>query len=328
MSNPLVSILVVSYQHSNYIASCLQGLINQQCDFDFEILIHDDASTDGTQEIIKEFQEKYPDLIKPVFQTENQWSQNPGSINLRFNYPRARGKFIAFCDGDDVWSDQHKLQKQISFLKAHPECILVCSGYDLINKDIKKTIIKENIVDPEKENNEGFYFDLEDLTHSWFIRNSTLVIRNVKEKLADLQQYASVFDMHLFFYAMKTHRGYYLKESTITYHKHDGGVYSQRSSFEILIVHYVILKEMYENEKHDFIKHQYFKVLLHLISLNVSGILSFKKNKIPYAEEHNQLRLAQILKEARAITTTNEEKSRLRKSLIPLQIRKLKRVLK
>lgn len=328
MNFPLVSILIVTYQHKNFIASCLQAIIDQKCDFDFEVLIHDDASTDGTQEIIKEFQEKFPYIIKPVFQTQNQWSKNPGSINLRFNYPRAKGKYIAFCDGDDVWIDKNKLQKQVSFLEEHPDCNMICSGYDLIDKEKTKRIIRENIAPPENENAEGFYFGLKELSKSWFIKNSTLLVRNEKPKIHVLEKYKSVFDIHLFYYILKDSKAYYSKESTMAYHRHEGGVYSRRSSFEILIVHYVLLKEMYENEKDDFTKHQYFKVLLQLISLNISGILSFKKHKIPYAKENNQLRLFQIIKEAKAIATTNEEKNRLKKSMIPLQIKKIKSLLK
>ena len=121
MNKPLVSISCITYNHAPYIRECLDGFMMQKCDFGFEVLIHDDASTDGTQEIIKEYQKKYPEIIKPILQTENQYSKGVRGINMKFNYPRAQGKYIALCEGDDYWSDPLKLQKQVEFLEANPD---------------------------------------------------------------------------------------------------------------------------------------------------------------------------------------------------------------
>lgn len=120
----LVSICCLTYNHEKYIAQCLDGLLSQQCDFEFEILIHDDASTDNTQNIIKEFQKKYPSIIKPILQEKNQFSQNIRSLSARFNFPRAQGKYIAMCEGDDFWCDPGKLKRQVELLENNPEFIL------------------------------------------------------------------------------------------------------------------------------------------------------------------------------------------------------------
>jgi len=119
-----VSICCITYNHAPFIRQCLDGFLMQQCNFDFEILIHDDASTDGTQEIIKEYQKKYPEIIKPIIQVENQWSRGVRGMNLRYNFPRAKGKYIALCEGDDYWSDPLKLQKQVEVLENDPDCSL------------------------------------------------------------------------------------------------------------------------------------------------------------------------------------------------------------
>lgn len=120
----VVSISCITYNHAPYIRQCLDGFLMQQCNFDYEILIHDDASSDGTQEIIKEYQKKYPEIIKPIIQVENQWSRGVRGMNLRYNFPRAKGKYIALCEGDDYWSDPLKLQKQVEVLENDPDCSL------------------------------------------------------------------------------------------------------------------------------------------------------------------------------------------------------------
>lgn len=117
---PLVSISCITYNHVEYIRQCLDSFLMQKCDFKFEILVHDDASTDGTSEIIREYQEKYPDIIKAIIQTENQYSKGVRVTSV-YNFSRAKGKYIAMCEGDDYWIDSLKLQKQVDFLEKNQD---------------------------------------------------------------------------------------------------------------------------------------------------------------------------------------------------------------
>jgi glycosyltransferase involved in cell wall biosynthesis len=123
-TNILVSICCVSFNHEKYLEQCLRSFCFQKTNFKFEVLIHDDASTDRSQEIIKEFQNEYPEIIKPICQTENQHSQGRLKIHTLFNYPRAKGKYIALCEADDFWTDEHKLAKQVKLLEENPDCVL------------------------------------------------------------------------------------------------------------------------------------------------------------------------------------------------------------
>lgn len=118
---PLVSICCAAFNHAPYIAQTLDSFLSQQCDFAFEILVHDDCSTDGTDEILRQYQSRYPDIVKPLFETENQYSKGV-PIDPTFNYSRAQGRYIALCEGDDYWCDPHKLQRQVDFMQSHPEC--------------------------------------------------------------------------------------------------------------------------------------------------------------------------------------------------------------
>lgn len=116
----MVSVICNAYNHEKYIASALEGFVMQKTDFPFEVLVHDDASNDATADIIRSYAERYPELIFPIYQQENQYSRG-GAISRRFQFPRARGKYIALCEGDDYWTDPCKLQKQFDAMERHPE---------------------------------------------------------------------------------------------------------------------------------------------------------------------------------------------------------------
>lgn len=116
--NILVTIHCTTYNHEPYMRQCLEGFVMQKTNFHFEAIVHDDASTDGTAAIIREYAERYPTIIKPIYETENQYSKHDDSI-LRTMYEYTHGKYIAICEGDDYWIDPLKLQKQVDFLENH-----------------------------------------------------------------------------------------------------------------------------------------------------------------------------------------------------------------
>lgn len=123
-SEPLmVSIRCMVYNHEPYIRECLEGFVMQKTNFRFEAIVHDDASTDGSAAIIREYAEKYPDIIKPIFEKENQYSKRDGSLR-RIMDAHTHGKYVALCEGDDYWIDPLKLQKQVDYMEVHPECSL------------------------------------------------------------------------------------------------------------------------------------------------------------------------------------------------------------
>ncbi|MDY6148164.1 MAG: glycosyltransferase [Porphyromonas sp.] len=127
ISLPLVSVCTLTYNHVPYIRQCIEGVLMQRTTFPIELIIHDDASTDGTAGIIREYQEKYPDVIISIFQKENQYSKQV-PISTTYVWPKIRGKYVAICEGDDYWTDPLKLQKQVDYLEAHPGCGLVYSS--------------------------------------------------------------------------------------------------------------------------------------------------------------------------------------------------------
>ncbi len=117
---PLVSVRCITYNHEPYIAQALDGFLMQKTNFPFEVVVHDDASTDKTADIIREYQAKFPKIIKPIYETENQYSKHDGSL-VRIVNAALKGKYVAFCEGDDYWIDENKLQMQVDFLEKNPE---------------------------------------------------------------------------------------------------------------------------------------------------------------------------------------------------------------
>ena len=131
-AKPLVSIYCLTYNHEKYIRDCLDGFIMQKTDFPFEVIVHDDASTDHTADIVREYQEKYPDIIKPVFQIENQYQAHIPLIQ-KYIFPKVSGKYVGVCEGDDYFTDETKMQRQVDFMEHHPECHFCVAGVEEVS---------------------------------------------------------------------------------------------------------------------------------------------------------------------------------------------------
>lgn len=136
----MVSIYCKAYNHEKYIRDCLEGFVNQKTDFRYEVIIHDDASTDGTADIIREYERKYPDIVRPIYQTENQYSKRV-KVFSTFMLPMMRGKYIACCEGDDYWTDDGKLQMQVDFLESHPDFSACVHNTEIINMSNGKRFV-------------------------------------------------------------------------------------------------------------------------------------------------------------------------------------------
>lgn len=223
----MVSISTITYNHAPYIHQCLDGMLMQKCNFNFEILIHDDASTDGTESIIREYERIYPEIIKPIYEKENQWIKGRrGSIT--FNFPRARGKYIALCEGDDYWTDPLKLQKQVDFLENHPEYVLTFHDARIV--DETDHFISGGGL-PEKLKKDGSGVDI--IAGKW-LPTLTVMFRNGLIKGIP-EEYHGVLNGDAFLYALLGHFGgakYIPGINPSHYRKHTGGIWSALSPQE------------------------------------------------------------------------------------------------
>ena len=170
--NPLVSILCLVYNHEPYLRQCLDGFVMQKTDFGFEAIVHDDASTDNSAAILREYAEKYPDIIKPIYETENQYRK--GTLaTIMDNAKSDSSKYIAICEGDDYWIDPMKLQKQVDFLNHNDDVSMIFSRCHVLYRD--------RYIDDEYPNFKGInncYFNSEQLFEKWIVPTATIICRS------------------------------------------------------------------------------------------------------------------------------------------------------
>ena len=119
-----VSVFVLTYNHTKYISQCLDSILSQKTNFEYEVVIHDDASTDGTTEILKEYKRKYKDKIVLILEDTNKYHLGINNVINQYVIPFIKGKYVTYTDGDDFWSSDYKLQKQYDYMETHQECSL------------------------------------------------------------------------------------------------------------------------------------------------------------------------------------------------------------
>ncbi|WP_440953189.1 glycosyltransferase family 2 protein [Methanococcoides sp. FTZ1] len=220
---PLVSICCITYNHEKYIREAIESFLMQETDFPFEILIHDDASTDNTASIVREYSEKYPNIIKPIFQKKNQYSQGV-KINLTFNYPRAKGKYIAICEGDDYWTDPKKLQIQVAFLEENPDYVITYTAVEAFDENgIIDTYVGGALKDLSEEQ----------LKRAPAINTLTTCFRNLIKESPPEFRIAKLGDLTIWSLLSAYGKGKFISEiKPSAYRVHEGGIFSKKSSAE------------------------------------------------------------------------------------------------
>lgn len=135
IATPLVSVYCMTYNQEKTIAQAIEGIVTQKTDFPFELIIHDDASTDRTVDIVREYAARYPEIIRPIYQAENKF--HTCNLIKTFIHPVSRGKYIALCEGDDYWTDPDKLQLQAEYMESDPDCSLCFHAVQQLTPDGK-----------------------------------------------------------------------------------------------------------------------------------------------------------------------------------------------
>ncbi|MBP3495283.1 MAG: glycosyltransferase family 2 protein [Clostridia bacterium] len=270
-----VSILCLAYNHEKHIRNALDGFVMQKTDFPFEVLIHDDASTDKTAEIIKEYEEKYPNIIKPIYQTQNQYSMGV-KISRTYLHPRVRGKYIAWCEGDDCWTDPLKLQKQVDFLDSNDD-YSVC-GHRVCVNDLSNNI-KTNI--PAISNDRDYSAD-EIIRAGALFQLSSIMYRTElffkKPKCFDAKGFG---DIQLYIYGAICGKFRVLKDVMSTYNYGTSGSWTERvaRNKEKNILHSQEKIRMLErvNEYYDYVYNDSIIYAINRAKFNIAYEMNDKK---------------------------------------------------
>lgn len=214
--HPLVTIWCPTYNHEKFIAKCLDGFIMQQTNFTFEIIVHDDASTDNTRSILVSYAKKHPHIFNNIYQDVNQLSRDSSAL-ARIMTSSSKGKYIALCEGDDYWTDPYKLQKQVDFLEANPDMSLCAHNASVLdNHTFRKAHFVEHVTDLTKK---------ELISHNP-IMTASVVFRN---GLIDLPKWMGEIpfgDYGLYFLAITKGRIGVLPDDMSVYRIHNGGIHS------------------------------------------------------------------------------------------------------
>lgn len=226
MSNrPLVSVRCLVYNHEPYLRQCLDGFVMQKTDFPFEAIVHDDASTDNSAAIIREYAEKYPDIIKPIYESENQYRK--GTIGkIMDNAISPFSKYIAICEGDDYWTDPLKLQKQVDVMEKYPECTMCCSnGFSYSETDHTSSLINPIPVE------ESRFLS----AHEVFLEENALIPtcsmcyrKEIADSMPDFFRQAPVGDRPIRMWCAIKGKIFYHQEPLIAYRYGAIGCYTQR----------------------------------------------------------------------------------------------------
>lgn len=244
-SSPLVSVIVVTYQHINFIRQCLDGILMQEVDFEYEILLGEDDSTDGTREVCMEYAEKYPEKIRLFLHSRKNnikiGGQPTGRFNFMYNLFQARGKYIALCEGDDYWADPLKLQKQVDFLENHLEYSCCFHVTEIMEQD-NSTRRSHNLEKPS-------YLSIEDFFKGNPVGANTASVVFKRSKLWDgtripeYFKYVLVGDLFLWVELLKNGKGCVLPDIMGAYRR-AGGVWSGNDMMTNLVSEYRILNEL------------------------------------------------------------------------------------
>ena len=240
---PVLSVFNWVYNHKEFIRESIESILMQKTTFPVEIIIHDDASNDGTKEIILEYQEKHPQLFKNILHEENQWSQGKSVMTTLFEKPRA--KYIALTHGDDYWTDPYKLQKQVDFLEANNQISLVCTQYDVLTGSAIEPF--EPIEDWFINNSNTTYkITKENFLNPYFLKTCTAVFRKdiITEHSAELFRLKYFSDVFIFALCLLKGNGLLMKDNTAVYKIHSNGIWSTKSELEKQRINFLMFREM------------------------------------------------------------------------------------
>ena len=221
MVSPLVSVCIITYNHEKYIKRCLESVLEQQTSFPFEVVIGEDCSEDNTRDIIRYFEKKHPDIIRPIYHVRNVGAARN---NFEYCFAKIHSRYIAICDGDDYWTDPFKLQKQVDFLEKNQDCVMCFHRVKSIDQD-------DRILQEQDAMGEPLFYSWKDILHI-SIPTLSAVFRNCIDQLPKEILRAKSGDTFLFGMLSKYGGAADLGFIGAHYRIHAGGTWSGKSQVD------------------------------------------------------------------------------------------------
>jgi len=226
---PLLSVVVITYQHAPYIRECLDGILMQETNFAFEIILGEDASTDGTREICVQYAKAHPGRIRLFLHNRENIILVDGKTSGQFNFlhclNHARGKYIAICEGDDYWTDPNKLQMQVNFLEANPD-YSICFHYS-------SSLIGQKLFPPDADAAPNETTRTEDLIiHSSYISTASVVLRIAKVVVPEWLAYSKGIDYGLFLCASIDSKIKLIPKKMSVHRQNPSGIWTTLTEYE------------------------------------------------------------------------------------------------
>lgn len=248
---PKVSVLITTYNHVDHISQCLDSILEQQCDFDFEIVLGEDGSNDGTQEICKEYAERFSDIIRLEIRDQKKkvflYGRATGKYNLLKVMQEGKGDYFAFCDGDDYWTDKKKLQKQVDFMEANPsysfcatDRMILREGNTIRDECLCKAFVQSNGL-PIVITKDNFY-------RPCLVYSNTILFR---KKYLDFnlleRRFKEVKDDFIYYSLLNKGQGIIQPWITSDYRIHHGGRWTSLSRFGMAKMNHHTARGMYHS---------------------------------------------------------------------------------
>lgn len=291
-SNIIVSICCITYNHAPFIRKALDGFLMQEPPTGvskdaswYEILIHDDASTDGTDDIIREYEEKYPDKIFPMYEKQSLFQNGRANEIDYCNYQRAKGKYIAYCEGDDYWTDAHKLQKQVDWMDAHPDYSVTFHdfvNYNYVSKQFEVSDTSRYIQSCIKVGEDRVDLSILDFFKNWVTMPLTMIFRKDAYDPKWHYMYKNYRDTHEIYHLMKKGKCAILNIKGAVRIRHKGGISSMIPAIEQYSSGVEIAEELYKRNLDNETRWYYCSMLLW--AMQFTNPYSF--HRIKYAWKH------------------------------------------
>lgn len=253
------------YNHEPFLRECLDGIVMQQTSFPYVAIVHDDASTDGSRAIIEEYARRYPDLIFPIYESENQYRRPGGPLTYIIHAALAATgcEYVAICEGDDYWTSTAKLQIQADFLDAHPAYSIV--AHKCKWKHMRTNAFSEQLLTHATEYDRKWLFD----NGYWPVQTPTVMYRIKNMNFNKYLQYHSRYDLILFWHLLEKGKGYSFKDDMAVYRVHTGGVWSSLNGIGKWDFDYRIRNDLYDVEHSDETLDYWWKsLILHNLGRN------------------------------------------------------------